>query len=50
MLNIASLSALGYENSLEQPAIRLWNETRHLLTSNEWETDANGLQLTEVTR
>jgi broad specificity phosphatase PhoE len=48
MLSTASLSALGYENSLEQPAIRLWNETRHLLVSNEREDDANGLQLTEV--
>jgi broad specificity phosphatase PhoE len=50
MLSTASLSALGYENSLEQPAIRLRNETRHLLVSNEREADANGLQLTEVTR
>jgi broad specificity phosphatase PhoE len=33
-LSTASLSALGYEHSLEQPAIRLWNETNHLLTSN----------------
>jgi|SRR5262245_42755462 len=31
MLSTGSLSALGYENSLEQPAIRLWNETHHLL-------------------
>jgi hypothetical protein len=28
----------------------LRNETRYLLTSNEWETDADMLQLTEVTR
>jgi len=34
MLNTASLSALSYEHSLEHPAIRLWNEVRHLLTSN----------------
>lgn len=34
MLGTASLSALGYEHGLEQPAIRLWNETRHLLTSD----------------
>jgi len=34
MLSTASLSALGYEHSLDQPAIRLWNETRHLLTQN----------------
>ena len=33
MLSTASLSALGYENSLSQPVIRLWNDTHHLLTS-----------------
>jgi broad specificity phosphatase PhoE len=35
MLSTASLSALGYEHSLEQPAIRLWNETHYLPTSKE---------------
>ncbi len=30
MLSTASLSALGYEHSLSQPVIRLWNETRHV--------------------
>ena len=30
MLSTASLSALGYEGSLSQPVIRLWNETRHV--------------------
>jgi probable phosphoglycerate mutase len=34
MLSTASLSALGYEHSLDQPAITLWNETRHLRTQN----------------
>jgi probable phosphoglycerate mutase len=34
MLSTASLSALGYEHSREEPAIRLWNDTRHLLISN----------------
>jgi broad specificity phosphatase PhoE len=29
-LNTASLSALGYENNLSRPAIRLWNDTHHL--------------------
>jgi broad specificity phosphatase PhoE len=33
MLGTASLSALGYENSISQPAIRLWNDTHHVLTS-----------------
>jgi broad specificity phosphatase PhoE len=31
MLSTASLSALGYEGSLARPAIRLWNETRHVV-------------------
>ena len=29
-LDTASLSIIGYENSLNQPVIKLWNETRHL--------------------
>ena len=41
MLSTASLSALGYEHSLSQPAIRLWNETHHLLASNEQEAERN---------
>jgi broad specificity phosphatase PhoE len=28
-LSTASLSALGYENDLSQPVVRLWNDTRH---------------------
>ncbi len=28
-LDTASLSILGYENSLEQPVVRLWNDTSH---------------------
>ena len=35
MLSTASLSALGYENRLEQPAIQFWNDTRHVLASKE---------------
>jgi len=31
MLNTASLSVLGYEGSISRPAIRLWNDTHHLL-------------------
>jgi broad specificity phosphatase PhoE len=30
VLSTGSLSVLGYENTLLQPAIRLWNDTRHL--------------------
>jgi probable phosphoglycerate mutase len=33
MLGTASLSALGYENSISRPAIRLWNDTNHVLAS-----------------
>jgi broad specificity phosphatase PhoE len=33
MLGTASLSALGYENSVSHPAIRLWNDTHHVLAS-----------------
>jgi broad specificity phosphatase PhoE len=30
LLGTASLSELSYEHSLAQPAIRLWNDTRHV--------------------
>jgi probable phosphoglycerate mutase len=33
MLSTASLSALGYENDLSRPVIRLWNDTNHVATS-----------------
>jgi len=49
-LSTASLSVLGYEHSLEQPAIQLWNDTNHLFPSNGHEIYANYLELTEVTR
>lgn len=50
VLSTASLSVLGYEHDLEQPAIQLWNDTNHLFPSNGHETYANWLELTEVTR
>jgi broad specificity phosphatase PhoE len=31
VLDTASLSELGYENNLSQPAVRLWNDTSHLV-------------------
>ncbi len=31
MLSTASLSALGYEESLSRPVIRFWNDTRHVV-------------------
>ena len=33
LLSTASLSAVGYESSLAQPVIRLWNDTHHVCTS-----------------
>jgi broad specificity phosphatase PhoE len=30
LLDTASLSILGYEHGLSEPAIRLWNDTRHV--------------------
>ncbi len=30
MLHTASVSVLGYEHSLSEPVIRLWNDTRHV--------------------
>jgi len=50
MLSTASLSVLGYESSIARPAIRLWNDTHHLLADNEWYINAQSLQLTEVTK
>jgi broad specificity phosphatase PhoE len=32
MLSTASLSAVGYENELSRPVIRLWNDTHHVGT------------------
>jgi broad specificity phosphatase PhoE len=31
MLSMASLSALGYENDLSRPVIRLWNDIQHVV-------------------
>ena len=50
MLSTGSLSILGYEHNLEQPVIKLWNDTNHLLPSDEQNIDANNLELIEVTR
>lgn len=34
LLSTASLSILGYEHNLSEPAIRLWNDIGHLQTNN----------------
>jgi probable phosphoglycerate mutase len=34
MLSTASLSALGYENDLSRPVIRLWNDTHHVISES----------------
>ena len=44
MLSTASLSVLGYGHS-KQPAIKLWNDTHHLLSSRE---DQWGIELGKV--
>jgi len=44
MLSTASLSVLGYAHP-EQPAIQLWNDTHHLLSSRE---DQWGVELGKV--
>jgi probable phosphoglycerate mutase len=54
ILSTASLSAVGYENSISRPAIRLWNDTHHVLAADGEDVpraykSANTLQ-TEVTR
>jgi broad specificity phosphatase PhoE len=50
LLDTSSLSMLGYEHSLSQPVIRLWNDTQHLLIPRKQETKSNSLQKTEVTK
>jgi probable phosphoglycerate mutase len=40
MLSTASLSALGYENSVERPVIRCWNDVHHLNTSPVGQSEA----------
>ena len=35
MLGTASLSALSYENSRSHPAISLWNDTHHVVATNQ---------------
>jgi broad specificity phosphatase PhoE len=50
LLSTASLSALGYENSIERPVIRFWNDVHHLYTSDCRQSEANRLLSSEVIR
>jgi len=55
MLGTASLSMLGYENSISHPAIRLWNDTNHVFPSKVQNAptdsyDHNQFANNEVTR
>jgi glucokinase len=42
MVSTTSLSALGYENRLERPVIRLWNDIHHFSTSVNRQPEATG--------
>jgi probable phosphoglycerate mutase len=44
MLSESSLSALGYKDSLSEPAVLLWNENHYLLAPNEQEARDNNLK------
>jgi broad specificity phosphatase PhoE len=35
MLSTASVSMIGYEHNLSEPAIQLWNDTRHIAVMSE---------------
>ncbi len=50
MLSTASLSALGYENNVERPVVRFWNDVHHLYASGCRQSEANRLLSTEVIR
>jgi len=41
MLSTASLSAIGYENTLAQPVIRLWNDTSHVESQTKLKHESN---------
>jgi broad specificity phosphatase PhoE len=43
MLSTASLSAVGYENDLSRPVIRLWNDTHHVIDESTKEDNRQPL-------
>jgi broad specificity phosphatase PhoE len=50
MLSTASLSALGYENSIERPVVQFWNDVYYSHSSGCRLSEANRLLSTEVIR
>jgi broad specificity phosphatase PhoE len=50
MLSTASLSALGYENNIQRPVVRFWNDVHHLYTADCRQSAANRLLMTELIR
>src|SRR5262245_30114158 len=42
VLTTAALSILGYEHTLAEPAIRLWNDDRHVVEENRESVEKRG--------
>ncbi len=45
MLTTASLSALGYEDGLSRPVIRLWNDTHHVVAETKETTVSEAVRV-----
>ena len=48
VLTTASLSILGYDHGLDEPVIRLWNDTRHLTERRTSQQTGQPLEVSEV--
>ena len=42
VLSTAALSILGYEHTLDEPALRLWNDARHVVEAHSAPMEARG--------
>ena len=42
VLSTAALSILGYEHTRDEPALRLWNDDRHVLEAHGEPMEARG--------
>jgi len=42
VLSTAALSILGYEHTRDEPAMRLWNDARHVLEEHREPIEARG--------